>query len=547
MIKLASTRRAFVKAGSAAALAIAAGSRRGWTQAPDVSSWAQLPEAGQRELAMRAIDAARAAGADYADVRFSHVTYLSLGTSNIGMEPPSQTERISYGIRSLVSGVWGFVAGQDYAPESVARLARTSVLQAKANSTGTRRTLQLAPVPPVPDGKWDMAVRIDPFKIAMDDQLNLMTLAIEATSKVKATASMRIVCGFDWQREERIFASTDGSFIVQTLFRGMPYDGGAHVTVQARDDVFNYASSSVQDLDAAGKGYEMVLEADLVNTLPQAAEEALRMLSSKPVQVGRYDLVVHARAMASPLSDTLGRALEYDRAAGLEANAQGTSFIAPPQDVLGKMRAGSQLLTVKGDRSQPGSLAAVGWDDEGVKPREFTLVKDGVVVDYHTTREMAMKLDWWYKQQGRETRSHGCCGAGSADRIPMQHMPNLSMQPGAGDLSFEDIIADTKNGIAISGGSAGSIDQQLLNGQYGATAVQEIRNGKLAGYLRGLNYQFRAPEFWKSMDAIGGKRSYVLCGSSSRKGQPLQSSVQSIGTVPARFRQVNVINVGRAR
>jgi TldD protein len=48
------------------------------------------------------------------------------------------------------------------------------------------------------------------------------------------------------------------------------------------------------------------------------------------------------------------------------------------------------------------------------------------------------------------------------------------------------------------------------------------------------------------MDMIGGRDSYMLGGAfNDGKGQPSQSNAVSHGCVPARFRNVNVINTGR--
>jgi TldD protein len=74
----------------------------------------------------------------------------------------------------------------------------------------------------------------------------------------------------------------------------------------------------------------------------------------------------------------------------------------------------------------------------------------------------------------------------------------------------------------------------------------EIKAGKIVGMLKDVAYQLRTPEFWASMDMIGGKRSYFLGGANGDgKGQPAQSNAVSHGCVPARFRQINVINTGR--
>ena len=56
----------------------------------------------------------------------------------------------------------------------------------------------------------------------------------------------------------------------------------------------------------------------------------------------------------------------------------------------------------------------------------------------------------------------------------------------------------------------------------------------------------RTPDFWNSMDMIGGPKSYYMGGSFfDGKGQPGQVNAVSHGCVPARFRNINVINTGR--
>jgi TldD protein len=168
------------------------------------------------------------------------------------------------------------------------------------------------------------------------------------------------------------------------------------------------------------------------------------------------------------------------------------------------------------------------------------------VNDYQTTREQASWLDWWYKAQGREVRSHGCSYADNWSSVQFQRMPNVSLLPGEKEQSFEDLIAATDRGIAIVGDGSFSIDQQRYNAQFGGQLYYEIKGGKITGMLKDVAYQIRTPDFWNAMDMIGGRRSYEVWGSFfDGKGQPGQVNAVSHGSVPARFRNVNVINTGR--
>jgi TldD protein len=231
---------------------------------------------------------------------------------------------------------------------------------------------------------------------------------------------------------------------------------------------------------------------------------------------------------------------------GYEANYAGTSFIAPPEQQLGVLKYGPSLMNIQGDRSQEGALSTIGYDDDGERPDDFLIVKDGMFNDYQTTREQAPWLREWYTKNGKAVRSHGCSYADSWGSVAFQRMPNVSLMPGTDTTTMDDLIAGVDRGIAIIGDGSFSIDQQRYNAQFGGQLFYEIRGGKLTGMLKDVAYQIRTPDFWNSMDAIGGRASYELGGSFfDGKGQPPQSNAVSHGSPPARFREVNVINTGR--
>ena len=214
--------------------------------------------------------------------------------------------------------------------------------------------------------------------------------------------------------------------------------------------------------------------------------------------------------------------------------------------MLGQLKYGQPLMNIQGDREQPGGLSTIGYDDDGVKPDTFLLIKEGVLNDYQTTREQAPWLRWWYAKEDRPVQSHGCSYAQGWDYVQFQRMCNVSLLPGEQDLTRDDLVAATDRGILIVGDGSFSIDQQRYNAQFGGQTFYEIKGGKVAGMLKDVAYQIRTPDFWNSMDMIGGTRSYQLGGSFfDGKGQPGQVNAVSHGAPAARFRNVNVINTGR--
>jgi TldD protein len=199
-------------------------------------------------------------------------------------------------------------------------------------------------------------------------------------------------------------------------------------------------------------------------------------------------------------------------------------------------------MNVQADRTQEGSLSRVAWDDEGVPADRWLVVEKGVFKDYQTTREQVARIR---KLTGVE-RSHGCSYAASWKDVQFQRMPNISLLPGDRDISLDDIVAATDRGIVIKNRGSWSIDHQRFNFQFSGQAFYEVRNGKIAGMLRDVAYQSNTPVFWNAMDMIGGKSSYWLGGAvNDGKGEPSQSSCVSHGCVPARFRNVTILNTAR--
>ena len=539
-------RREFLKHGSLAAAALWTGACASAPPAT-VPAPSQTPQAAPpsdlkipaRELMMRALDAARDAGAGYADVRIGRYRNNFIVTREQQIINVVDTDSIGCGVRALVDGTWGFGATRTLTSDGVAAAAREAVAIAKASRIARDRPVELAPTEVHRNATWKSSFEIDPWTVPIEQKVDLLLRANAEALKVPTVKYVFSVMYF--VKEDRSFASTEGSSIEQTVIRSwVPMQ----ITAVAPDfSDFQNRSSVVQP---AGRGYEYVLAQNLVANAPKWAEEAAQKLKAKPVEVGKYDLVLHPSHLWLTIHESIGHPTELDRALGYEANYAGTSFIAPPEKMLGKLKYGPEFMNVQGDRSQPGACATIGYDDEGVKPEDFLIVKNGIFNDYQTTREQANWLKWWYDQQNVTPRSHGCSNGDSWASVQFQRMPNVSLLPGERDLGWDELIADTDRGIAIVGDGSFSIDQQRYNAQFGGQVFHEIRGGKIVGMLKDVAYQMRTPDFWNSMDMIGGRRSYELGASFfDGKGQPPQSNAVSHGCPPARFRQVNVINTGR--
>jgi hypothetical protein len=179
-------RREFVRIVGSAGVAAAAGlSRFEILQAAPQANAAPGPDAAERDLALLALDAARSAGANYADVRISRHNFESLSTRERQITGVSKSESYGIGVRALVGGSWGFAATRDVSRDGVVRAAREAASIAAANDRVAPNKIVLAPVPKVPDGRWITPHRVDPFTVPLETKAELLFRTNDEALKVK--------------------------------------------------------------------------------------------------------------------------------------------------------------------------------------------------------------------------------------------------------------------------------------------------------------------------------------------------------------------------
>lgn len=487
-----------------------------------------------KELALRAVEAARSAGAVYADVRLTRTRQLFVRT-----EGHTESEGLLVGVRALVDGYWGFAASRLWTPDEMARLGREAVGQARVLAMGPAREVDLGSIPVPVDEHWTMPVELDPFEdVSVDeitDILGGMEYFIRAhgfiTSPPGMSATFRV--------QEKAFASSEGAYCTQRLHYGA---GTAVISLRKnRRELVR----GLDTLTPAGIGWELFKRQPQHENLRRLMDEMEEdiMLPYKPVEVGRYRVVCDARTVANLVGATLGAATQLDRALGLEANADGSSYLNNPLEMLGRYEVGSKLLTVTANRSEQGGAATVRWDDEGVRPEEFTLVREGVLQDYQTTRESASWLADSYAKASRPVRSNGCAAAPSAVEAPTTHTPNLRIAPGSEAIDFDGLVESIGDGLAVKDMEL-NMDFQGLSG-LGLGRVYEVKGGKRVALVQGAGFLFRAPELWKRLVTVGGEDSMRRYGMESTKGEPPQTTYHTVSAPPAVFEEFTVIDPKR--
>ena len=473
-------------------------------------------------VAKEAVEAARAAGAHYADARFVHEDSESITVRNQEMEGIDRATSEGVGVRVLVDGYWGFAATARPEGAEIARTAALAVEIARAAARLPREPVKLSEVEPV-TGTWASPFRDDPFNVSLEEKVALL---MEATRRMQEVDGLAFAeGGIDLYRVRTSFASSEGSAIEQTVLHS---GAGLDATAISEGELQRRSYPNSFRGHIAAAGWEHIAKLGLIEEAERTATEAVELLSAADCPSEVTTLVLDSGQMELQVHESIGHAVELDRVLGMEESYAGSSFVSPGD--RGKLRYASDLVSITADATIPGGLGSFGWDDEGVPAQRVPIIVDGTFQDFISSRETAGAIG------GTSTGAMRADGWGN---LPLIRMTNINIEPGEGSLA--DIIGDTKDGIFMATNQSWSIDDKRVNFQFGCEIAWRIKAGKLTQMYRNPNYTGITTEFWRSCDVVGGREDWTLWGTPNcGKGQPAQTARVGHGTSPARFRNVQV-------
>ena len=473
-----------------------------------------------------ALSRASELGCDHADVRIERLLNAYRTFRDHKLESSTDYENLGVSVRVVHAGVWGFAAGIELTPDDAAALVDRAVATARVSRPLTPDTVLLAPEPSYADAAWVSDYEVNPFDV---DESTKQGRMLELCDRLLAAPGVAHTSALLWYvQENKYLANLAGTTTTQQRIRVQPQI----TAVNVGDTGF----ATMRTLAApAGRGWEYLTGTghDFDAEIAELPEHLAAHVAAPSVEAGPYDLVIDPTNLFLTIHESVGHATELDRALGYEAAYAGTSFAT--FDQLGSLQYGSPVMNVTGDRLVDHGLSTIGYDDEGVAAQQFDIVRRGTLVGFQLNRQMAAANGLG--------RSNGCAFADSPGSIPMQRMPNVSLQPEPGGPSTEELISAVDRGIYIVGDKSWSIDMQRYNFQFTGQRFFRIEGGKLAGQVKDVAYQATTTDFWRSLEAVGNDSTYVLGGAfNCGKGQPGQTAPVSHGCPAALFRGVNVLN-----
>lgn len=469
------------------------------------------------ELALKRITAS---GAEYGDIRIQDSHTEQIEGEDRRIASIRDTQDIGFGVRVLYHGAWGFAASSILSLEEVPRVADLAVEIAKGSASVALEKVRLAPEPVHRDHVVS-PYRIDPFSVALEKKTDLLLSTMETLHRQSGVA--RSSASLWARRDRKLFVSTEGTHVEFDLLAGQ----GDCTATALHEGRFASRSFNTPHLR---QGYELIEDADLQREASRVAAQAVEKVKAPVVDARQYDLVLDPEHLSLTIHESCGHPSELDRALGYEANYAGTSFLTTEK--LGSFRYGSSHVNLVADNTESETLAATGYDDDGVSCQKWDVIRDGIFVGYCTNREVAPKIG--------DARSRGSNRADGWGSVPIVRIANIGLEPGS--ATVDQLIVDVKRGIYIEGHGSYSIDQRRYNFQFGGDAFWLIEHGRRTHMLRDVIYHGITPEFWKCCDGVADRSArrrygFITCG----KGQPGQSGWMTHAASTARFRQVQVI------
>jgi len=475
-----------------------------------------------RELTDRALNVAEIKGAAYADVRIVRRENQSLVVKNGIVGALSQDEDQGFGVRVILDGAWGFASSSLLSLQEVERVTALATEIARASALVKTQDVDIG-FPIVYADTYRTPVKTDPFQVPLEKKIELLMAADAGMRLAKGVAVAQ--SNLQFVREHKVFASSEGAFIEQEIIES---GGGLEATAVGEGEVQKRSYPNSFGRHQGTGGYELVEEMDLVGNAQRVGEEAVALLTAPQCPSLATTIILGATQLALQVHESCGHPIELDRVFGTEASYAGTSFLTTEK--LGNFRYGSDIVNITADATIPRGLGTFGYDDEGVPAHRVPIVQAGMFVGYLTSRETAAMI-------GQE--SNGCMRADGWNRIPIIRMTNINLEPGEWD--FDDLVADTEDGIYMEMNKSWSIDDKRLNFQFGTEMAYQIKNGQLGQLYKNATYTGITPQFWAGCDAICNQKHWNVWGTPNcGKGQPSQTAHVGHGTAPARFRNVQV-------
>lgn len=396
------------------------------------------------EQAQAAVDAARKAGADAADARFSSSASLGVSVRLGKLEDVGRSEDADLSLRVFVGQRSASINTSDFSPQAIADAATRAVAMAKAAPED--KWAGLAPSERLMKGQ---APDLDLDDHGDPDPQHLRDLALAAEDAARSIAGVTNSEGGEASARRGVSAlATSHGFAGATS--GSAYSISASVLAgegdgMQRDYAWHSARhfAALEDAEAIGRN---------------AGERAVARLSPARVASGAMPIVFDRRVGGHLIGAFIG-AISGSRI------ARRTSFL---QDMLGK-QVFARGVSIHDDPHRPRGLGSRPFDGEGLPVSPMMLVDKGMLESWMLDSASARQL-------GLTPTGHASGGGGTTGS-------NLYMAPGTEPP--ETLIGGIDHGIYVTEMIGHGVNPVTGDYSRGASGFL-IEGGELARPVAGI-------------------------------------------------------------
>lgn len=446
----------------------------------------------------RVLRTALSRGGDWAEVFWERHRVLHLLFDDGRLEEATSGTEQGAGIRVLVGERTVYADGDVTDADDLEALAARAA-EALGARGGAREPAPLTPVAAEPHSE----VRLDPREVPIEQKVRLLELA-NAVARGHDERIAQVTVVYRESVQDVVIAASDGRHATDRRVRLV-------FAVNAVAKAEGLQQTGYETLGGT-VGFEQMSEDAVAEVARTAARRAILNLEAEPAPAGTFTVVVSSEAGGTLIHETVGHGLEAD------FNDRGISVYAGK---LGQ-KVASELVTVVDDGSMPGRRGTSAIDDEGTPTRKNVLIENGVLKAYLTDRKHAKKMD--LELSGNARRQ-------SFRHLPIPRMTNTYIAPGTADP--EDILRSVKDGIFVRKMGGGQVDPVSGHFAFEISEGYRIRDGHLAGAIRGATLTGHAPTVMQSIDMVGSDLGFSLgtCGKDGQ-GAPVADAQPTI-RIPA--------------
>lgn len=401
--------------------------------------------------------------ADYIEVRLEQTNITRLTYRGPILEEVIRTATLGGNVRALKNGGWGFVSFNDI--DNIKDKILLAIKQ--ADITGNRK-LSLVKIEPVID-TVPADIKKDPTKIPLIQKKRLMDEYNDIILRTPGIKTSTI--GYADSRRKVIFFSSEGSAIEQEF-----------IDVTLRINAIASQNGEVQQLGISigSRGDFSVVE-NLYSSVRDLAERTVKLLTASKIKGGEYSVILDPVLAGVFVHEAFGHLSESDH---VYENQNLKEMM-----VLGRKFGGKNLNIVDG-AAIPGLRGSYKYDDEGVPAHKTYLIREGILEGRLHSRETASIMG---------EKITGNARAISYAYAPIVRMTNTYIEPG--NVSFEDMIGDIKEGIYAKNWYGGTTSLEMFT--FSAGEAYMIRNGKIAEMLQPVVLSGNVFTTLKNIAAIG--------------------------------------------